>query len=568
MLSFIEYASEQKILELLAKERAKVAVKRRSSTTVSPIKIAEKVQEGEPLSIEDRLFTIMPPRDRWIRPRKKDRSAAGEKKSTRAILKNSILLTIRKDRKSSGQLPYLQNLDRFIEEIRATIKDNAELSFRSMKITPKKKGKKGGIIVMRPICSFSDLKEKVLISLASSYLSEAAEPILHEEILSYRPPRFYHGSEKKVLTSRENAVDSIDLYRSMTGKRKIYVAECDIKKYFDSINHDVVRKCFDDLACRLTGTGFTYGPVRRILDAYLNSFSFFGNVSEKNNELKEGERYDIPSPEDFVKAGCYKDIDEFNSCKFKIGIPQGGALSGIISNVIMNAIDRGTVLKEEDHERFFCRYGDDILLMHTDKDRCKKLIEAYSEGLKNAHFLCHDFIDISTYKNGDKTLCALWEQKSKKPFLWGRGEEDSAEWIGFLGYELRYSGEIRIRRSSFDEKCKRIKRAYRSALKSRISKGNEKTLTFNELEEKSRRTIERFRGNGFSGATHLSANKYSGTQAGKLDGYKHQHIRSIIRKISRHNRIAGMPAESVQRDLSTALRPLIRKCCNYRRTLH
>lgn len=566
MESFLEYTSDQRILNLLAKERAKLAVKRKSSTAVNPARITEKVQKGEHLSVEDKLFTIMPPRDRWVRPRKKDRTVEGEKKSPRAILKDSILLTIRKDSKSASALPYLRNLDTFISEIRTTIKDNTELTFRSMEIIPKKKGRDGDITIMRPICAFTDLKEKILISLASSYLSEAAENVLHEEILSYRPPRFYHGSERKILTSRENAVDSIDSYRSLIGKQDIYVAECDIKKYYDSINHDIVRNCFNDLADRLSGSGFTYGPARRILDAYLNSYSFFNNVAEK--ELPEGERFDIPSPEAFINAGCYKSIDDFNSSKSKIGIPQGGALSSVISNVIMNSIDRGTVLKENDPDRFFCRYGDDILLMHTDKDKCSELITEYSEGLKEAHFLCHGFIDISSYKTGEKTTCGLWEQKSKNPFLWGRGEDDSADWIGFLGYELRYTGEIRIRRSSFDEKCKRIKRSYRSAIKAKIANGLSNAATYEELEKKSRHTIERFRGNGLTGAAHLTANKYSGTQAGKLDGYTRRHIRSVIRKISRHNQIEGLAAESLQSRLMASLKPLISECCNYKATLH
>ena len=69
MLSFIEYASEQRILELLIKERVKIALKGKLKG-VSTDRIIKRATDGEELSITEQVFTIMPARNSWHRPRK------------------------------------------------------------------------------------------------------------------------------------------------------------------------------------------------------------------------------------------------------------------------------------------------------------------------------------------------------------------------------------------------------------------------------------------------------------------------------------------------------------------
>ena len=532
--TFIEYSSEKRILELLIKERVKVALKNKlehsnnnyRNTDTTPEKLCEQVA------------VLMPVRN-WVRPRKKERENASDKK----ILMRSLALTIRRDSKLTQPPAYFLRLKEFIEDLIAEVKSTKPLEFSSIQIIGKKKKVKDGIEIQRPLCMFTDLKEKMLISLMNSYLTEVFDPFLHEEILSYRPLRHYHGSKEKVFTNRDNAIDNLKAYMQHCGGRKIYVAECDIQKFFDSINHDVVRKCFADMASRVKAVNpnFSYAEVGRIMDAYLNSYSFYNTVLSINDEYERrgiNKRFEAPKDEDFTKTGCYSK-EEFAIAKSKIGIPQGGAVSGLIANVVLNNVDKNSILKSEDEDRFFSRYGDDILLMHTSKEECERLINDYCNKLIESKLLYHPLMSVndSSVRKGDKLRTAYWDIKSRKPFLWGRSgeDEDQADWIGFLGYEMRRSGEIRVRRSSLNDKFVSIKRRYYSGAKTRIARGKFTGDIGTEIGNR----INKFFTVGFATASSLQDayknNKYLITQLCKLDKYAKRNLIRLLYKIYKRN---------------------------------
>ncbi len=544
MLSFTEYASKKRILELLIKERVKVALKG-NLKSLSPAVIAKNAEQEKKMTVAEQIFMLMPPRDSWCRPQKKDRiQIDGERKSGKQVLTRSIAQTIKKHRKTYDDFPYLQRLDLFIANLRKDITGDAPLEFNSIKIVGKKKKvDSDNVTILRPICVFESLREKLLIALASKYLSEAFDPLLHEEILSYRPLRKYHNSEEPVITDRDNAIENLQEYRNRHKRQNIYVAECDIQKYFDTINHDVIRNCFAKFAenAHTLCPGFEYRCVKRILDAYLDSYSFYKNVLVENEKLmlcESPRKYESPKDTLFVERGCYT-REEFQISTDRIGIPQGGALSGLISNVVLSTVDNESILKNSDPNRFFCRYGDDIILMHTSKAECKRLIDRYCSLLTEHKLLYHEFTSVadSQYRKADGTVRhALWDQKSRSPFLWGRsnGENEQVDWIGFLGYEVRYTGEVRLRRSSLNDKFKSIKRKYRTGAKTLIAKGDFKK----DIEKEIQNRIDRFKSEGLVAAKSLNHNKYCMTQALKLDRYAARLLYRLLYKIARNNNLA------------------------------
>ena len=348
----------------------------------------------------------------------------------------------------------------------------------------------------------------------------------------------------------------------------MYVAECDIQKYFDTINHDVIRSCFKTFAGKVKtlDANFDYSQVERIVDAYLNSYSFYRNVESKNEEIKvRNQQFEVPKAHLFIERGCYT-AEEFEAAKGKIGIPQGGALSALMSNVILHTIDSESILSRPDGNRFFCRYGDDILLMHTSKTECETLINRYCEALTQHKLLYHDFISVADKEfrraNGVSVRPILWDQKSRKPFLWGRSnaEMESVDWIGFLGYEMRYTGEVRLRRSSFDNKIKNIKRKYYSGAKTKFAKG-EGVYTAERVSTLISHRIEKFVGDGFTGASSLNKNKYSLTQALKLNRYTSKVIYRLLYKIARRNGFGSSELEQWWKEAKES------NCMNYIKTL-
>ena len=574
MLSFIEYASEHRILELLIKERVKVALKGKLEKS-SPQTIANKADSAIPLSVTEHISLLMPPRDSWCRPQKKEREkfqqdqSVTKSKNQKQLLARSIAITIKKHRNSGKEYKYLNSLDAFIAEMRGEIAGCEPIAFNSIKIIGKKKSvNSDNVTILRPLCVFESLREKLLIALAAKYLSEIFDPFLHSEIISYRPPRIYHNSENRVITTRDHAIENIQAYRRC--HRNIYVAECDIQKYFDTINHDVIRRCFNQFADKVKAIYpcFDYSAVGRIVDAYLDSYSFYNNVLVENKHLLNytpARMYEGPKDELFIKRGCYTEAD-FAQSKGKIGIPQGGALSGLISNVVLNTIDNESVLNTSDPNRFFCRYGDDIMLMHTSRSKCEELIANYCKALTENKLLYHEFVSVA-----DESICrqdgtirtAFWDLKSRSPFLWGRSdaEKEAVDWIGFLGYEIRYTGEVRMRRSSLNEKFRGIKRKYRGCAKSNFAKGQAKLKKNTTIESEILRYVDKFVGDGLSNAKSLNRNKYSMTQALKLNRYTSSWVFKMIYKMARRN---GLNRSDAVRLWNEAKQ---RGCINYTTTI-
>jgi hypothetical protein len=539
MPTFLEFASDEQIIKLLIKERVKVALNNGLKEIDTP--------GGYVSAIAREVAPLMPPRP-WKKPRRQERLCVdtGKKRTNKQILMRSLALTIKAHRKEASKHPYLRRLDDFVQSIQAEIRSTSELSFReSIHIVGKpKKIDSSGVHILRPLCTFNALRDKILIALVNSYLSEVFDPLLHEEVLAYRPLRFYHNSNTKVLTDRDNSIDNLQKYRRCFAEYGVYVAECDIQKYFDTINHDVIRRYFDDFARQVEQKcgDFGYRYTRRILDAYLNSYSFYNSVVNLNEELLKGspaKMFEAPKDSLFIERGCYSQA-EFEASKGKIGIPQGGALSGLISNVILSSIDKRSVLAKNDRQLFFSRYGDDILLMHPNKEVCQQLIDAYRKELTQNKLLYHEFVNVSDegYMHPDgRTLPAVWSQKSRNPFLWGRSASDrnAMDWIGFLGYEVRYTGEVRLRRSSFDDKMKNIKRKYYKAAQTQLAKGNDAKISEDRILKK----INYFKSDGLAKAKSLNRNRYSTTQAKKLDAYTNLHIYKLLYKIAKNNALSA-----------------------------
>ena len=140
MLSFVEYASEQRILELLIKERVKIALKGKLKG-VSTDRIINRAECGEALTTTEQVFTIMPARNSWHRPRKQERrlNSGEESKSHKQILTRSIAITIQQHRKLKTPPQYLKNLDAFVSSLREDICSCEPITFNSIKIIGKKK---------------------------------------------------------------------------------------------------------------------------------------------------------------------------------------------------------------------------------------------------------------------------------------------------------------------------------------------------------------------------------------------------------------------------------------------
>lgn len=534
MKSFHEYLTDGSLplLRFLAKERVKLGAKGVLKDKSSETEV--ELWNSDPMLIK----RLMPPRNRWVRLWQSTRCKKflPEERNELAILK-TVRSDIRKYRDNLSEAPdYLVRLLDYMSALQDMAAGTVPISFseNDLRIIPKFKEDSGDDAVYRPLSVYTCLTTKILISAASEYLTRALDGLLHEEILSYRPARNYHG--RWCVTTGADAVKGAKEYLRAHFGQNIYVAECDVQKFYDIINHDVVLDCFDRMAEK---AGIPdYWQVRAVLSAYLDSYGFVPNVLKLNDDasywgLSRKNHCGVVKGKFYfkwVREQDFMDVyteEEYGAVRERLGVPQGGALSCVISNVVLNDVDMA-VLSDDDPDRFFVRYGDDMLLMHTDKEKCIGLLERYKDSLRKHRLVYHPFEDFAGLKDGERNTKAFWKGKSKPVFLWGYGEGAASEWIGFVGYEIGRKGHTRLRLSTLDKKFGAINKKYHKCLERSIQNPD-------SLFDSCRQTLEGI-SSSMDNFTELNMNTSLAFQLRSLDRYRHKKIKKLDSHLERKTR--------------------------------
>jgi len=192
----------------------------------------------------------------------------------------------------------------------------------------------------------------------------------------------------------------------------------------------------------------------KVFESYLSCFSFYNNVYLKKEELFQQNKISngrIP----WVLLDELAEIDS-DPNKDRIGVPQGGALSCLIANIILDSVDR-LIMRADDSRLFYARFCDDMVLMHIDNDECNKIFDIYQSGLKEVKLISHQPKTFNAYGS------EFWSSslKSKAPYKWAeykKGDENlikNVPWVSFVGYQIRYDGLIRIRKTSIEKELKK-----------------------------------------------------------------------------------------------------------------
>ena len=467
MQTLLDFATQKVLTSLLVKERAKCRRRNRNDEK----KYLDRECDIHVLSTRKILSRIMPPRRMWVRPAKRVKLDNGAVDTSKNAEK-ALLLTIDRDRKNRSANPriYLDELDAFISHIRERLSgDNLKLEspqlmpiLKSQRVLPDRTLE----VTCRPLSVYRRLEDRIILSLTSRYLTQLLDKHLHENILSYRPARIFLGQEHHVPDFNDG-IRLIKNFLKEHDSENIYVADCDIKKFYDTIPHSTVIECFDRILDKTRLNTEGKAQVMKVIKAYLNSYNFYTNVltvADSTPQLfhKVRRRLHDHDNKNTYRIGWVDDIMKLNEEEQRQrGVPQGGALSLLVANVVLNDVDQ-VIVSQQDKDCLFVRYCDDMILMHTDRERCSQLMAAYTESLSRHGLYYHDFervSDAKSPKNPNVTTDHFWKIKSHHTFLWGDGDGDSNRYIGFLGYEMRRTGKMRLRRSNmfrFKEKTSRL----------------------------------------------------------------------------------------------------------------
>jgi len=137
-----------------------------------------------------------------------------------------------------------------------------------------------------------------------------------------------------------------------------------------------------------------------------------------------------------------------------IGIPQGGAVSCLIANMVLNQVDIAVMpWKSSDRNRLlYARYCDDMILISPEKGVLWRCYSRYLKKLWSIQLPVHEPGEIGKY---DKNY---WGMKSKVPYNWcyNPGSIRVSPWIGFVGYQIRFDGLIRVRKDAMKKHHEKI----------------------------------------------------------------------------------------------------------------
>ena len=384
---------------------------------------------------------VLPPRKAWSRAGAMARKGVDPE----VVRKQAIRRTVMREcggadaqKSVPSVLRWAQNLMKLVGEVREAVL-SGNVAFEKPRMIKVPKGYKDGVQVLRDVASFDNLADRVILSRMTAYVRDVLEGVLGECCYSFR-----RDSER----SHQLAIEKLQEWRKEHANGAMFVAECDIKKFFDNISHDVVRRSWEKVE---------FDPLaRKVLEAYLTIYSS-------------------------------SDVE-------RRGLPQGGSFSTVLANLVLYEADEA-MNALDDGQLFYARYCDDVVIAHPDESVCRAALEAYKAALSGLELPIHP-VETFVYRPADGKTTEYYTIKSKGPFRWGEpkiGEANCAPWVSFLGSQVHYDGETRIRKESIEKHIRALGRETAKAVREIVNGYVEKRARGTRTPARIEKWFARFR---------------------------------------------------------------------------
>ncbi|MEK7993123.1 MAG: reverse transcriptase domain-containing protein [Planctomycetota bacterium] len=480
MRRFSEYFSEELIIRELCKARVKLAAKRNDALFLHRISKDKPSANTKMSGAAASFLAMFPPRPQWhrFRPRKRGHRAAA------TLNLEALYRAVMALRRQQPQPAWARHLDQQVQRIRDRVLSKQQFKFVAPLVHAAVKNSKKH--EYRPIALFG-LEDKLIDGLTARYLRELLDPALLDSCLAFRTthdghrPRDIHYALEKILR--------INRRHRRTG---VYVAECDIKGFFDCVSHDVAWRA---LSCLIEEAKKTNPRLRvhpralEIFEAYLDAYSFSKNVrGPATVTLRKTDPHGVfkwhePDLQQLHKATQLP----------AIGVPQGGALSCLIANAVLHEADKAMRrLRSRLRKSFtYLRYCDDMIILARDHGVCAQAFGRYQDVLKDLKLPAHPPKGITSYSKD------FWDGKSNSPYRWHHpAGPDDVPWIQFVGYQVRYDGTVRVRLKSLKKQFKKLT-ALADQLLAALNPGRERprqiTPFAKGIRKNARQILHRFR---------------------------------------------------------------------------
>jgi hypothetical protein len=431
MMAFADFFSDEAIIRELCVARVKLATRRHEAAFLHNISTAAKAPDQvSPKGWGTIREDIFPSRKLWHSFRRRFRgTAAAEDVNLGALLKGVLTLRVKTPR-----APWVQRLNRTVQAIQKRVFSPEPFRFSPPSIiaVPKKPGSHE----YRALAAFP-LAEKIIEGLTARYFRQLLDHALLPSCLAFRCGRGSAGPP-----STHSALDILLETRARHEESGLFVAECDIRGFYDCVPHRVARAALRELIkdARITDKMLRVDPrAKAIFNAFLRSYSFGRLVRNEASRLELRKRDPdgtFPWPEDELRRLHPR------GRLAQIGVPQGGALSCFIANAVLHAADKALAeLQVKTGAPFtYLRYVDDMILLAPRRQVCSAAFDEYRRVLATLQLPAHPAKLLLKY--GPQ----FFEGKSNLPYHWRKPQKPNhVKWIQFVGYQIRYDGLVRIR---------------------------------------------------------------------------------------------------------------------------
>lgn len=447
----------RKLIALRCKEAEKIQKKKDVENLASGVR-----NDSAP---KPEIYALFPPRRQWTR--------LGEEKRMKVLTQahrneKSLYYTVLREQDSMSDHPeWFTRLECFIEDVIRSIKSGSFLFSKPAVTLIEKKYIRGKYIEARPICSFPKLRDRLIASVVNRALTRLFDSYFYEHSYAFRTKKRGDASLPHL-----NAVRKIKEFRQ-SHKGDLWVAECDMQKFYDTLDHDVVKQRFTQLLHRSYQDGKIekneYRILRNIMFSYIDCLNFYNDIYQLNkrqyDDVCKRLRNTYHNKEEVKVGWIFEEIERKraklewpyrtpNHEKYFLGVPQGGALSGLVANVVMHFTDM-RLRKYYDNNRDFLyiRFCDDMIMVGTDKGLVSSAFQDYFASIQDSHLYPHTAKAQIPDPNNRKSF---WDGKSRIPYRWGMPpSEYSFPWITFVGYQFNWSGDTRVRRDSLKKECRK-----------------------------------------------------------------------------------------------------------------
>jgi hypothetical protein len=439
------YINKEEVVKRLIKLRCKLADQKAQEIQLRNFVSLSSASEG-PRSLERFIYSLFPPRSRWCHLGKARQNLDSVQRN-----KKKLFYTYIKAKRNTCKDEWYLNLCRESDKIiEMALHPVHGIPAPHVHVLEKKREKK--TIFCRPVCTF-DFELRIVLSLYNKILTDLFDDLFYPCSYAFRK------SKPGDLTFQHlKAVRDIQKYRKNHLGRMLFVAECDMQKFYDTIDHGVIKARFNMLFNQVRKrTALTINERRCIKSwfySYVDCFNFDENVNIYNKKEEHPIWKSIKNRHGYkCQIAWVKELLQFKKSdkrRLMRGVPQGGPISGFIANVVIHYVDRVVEKEIQGKDIQYFRFCDDMILIGCKKSEVEQVLGVYNSAIKRAKLFPHPSKSMNYTHAKD-----FWEGKTRGPYKWGDHGKDVYPWITFVGFDINWEGNIRIRMKSFEKHIKK-----------------------------------------------------------------------------------------------------------------